>query len=118
MKHTILSHLKRGNISGIALHKNSLLSEVKPLLLELCIKMAKIGETLTEENVIALATELIEGTEHATQLEEFKKKTNLEATGTDGETTLGVCWYKNFMARNKGALKQGKCKAKDQKRCT
>jgi hypothetical protein len=64
-KETILSRLRRGNISGIAHHKISPLNEVEPLLVELCIQMAKIGEALTKENVMDLATELINGTEHA-----------------------------------------------------
>jgi hypothetical protein len=42
----------------------------------------------------------------------------LKVVNTEGETTVGVCWYKNFMARNREALKRGRCKVKDQKRCT
>jgi hypothetical protein len=76
-KQTILSRLRRNNLTGFAHQKVSPLDAMEPLLVEWCIKMAKIGQALTKENVMDLATELIEGTEHANKLEEFKKKRNL-----------------------------------------
>jgi hypothetical protein len=118
-RQTVLSRLQRNNLNGIAHQKVLPLSAMEPLLVEWCIKMAKIGQALTKENVIGLATELIEGTEHADKLEAFKKKRKLRTKDDAGEKTiLGDRWYEGFMKRNHEALKRGRCKVKDQKRRT
>jgi hypothetical protein len=57
--------LRRNNVSGIAHQKVLPLNDIETLLVEWCIKMAKIGQAVTKENVMDLATKLIEGTTYA-----------------------------------------------------
>jgi hypothetical protein len=74
--------------------------------------MTKIGESLTKENVMELATKLIYGTEHAKKLESLKRRKL--ATRDRGKIVAECRWYKEFKNCNKDVLKQGKCKVKDQ----
>jgi hypothetical protein len=114
---TVLSRVKRNNISGVAHQRVSPLDEMEPLIIEWCERMAKIGMALARDNVVELVTDLIQETDTAKKLVAFKEKRSLETTV--GEKVLvGKAWYKAFMKRNKERLKRARCKVKDQKRRT
>jgi hypothetical protein len=115
--HTLYLRLKRNNLSGVAHQKVPPLLSIEPLLVALCLKMARLGMAMTKRNVIELAMELIVGTDDADKLAEFKKKRHLQTK--DGERiVVERRWYNSFIKRNKEELRQGRCKIKDQKRRT
>jgi hypothetical protein len=114
---TVLSRVKRNNISGVAHQRVSPLDEMEPLIIEWCEQMAKIGMALTRDNVVELVTDLIQEPDTAKKRVAFKEKRSLEATV--GEKVLVVtARYKAFMKRNKERLKRARCKVKYQKRRT
>jgi hypothetical protein len=111
----IVSRVKRDNLLGEAKQKQSPLRDLEPLLLQWCLKMARIGMALTFPNVVGLAKELIADTSSKKLLIEFKKKRGLQ-TKHGEELLLGKSWYQGFMNRNKPTLRRGCCKVKDIKR--
>jgi hypothetical protein len=116
-KQTVLSRVKRNNVTGVAHQRVSPLIEMEPLIVEWCEGMAKLGMALNRENVVELATDLIQETETAAKLVDFKEKRKLEAKVGE-KVVIGTSWYKAFMKRNKDLLKRARCKVKDQKRRT
>jgi hypothetical protein len=55
----VLSRVKRNNVLGVAHQQVSPLHEMEPLIIEWCMRMAKIEMALTKENVVELVMELI-----------------------------------------------------------
>jgi hypothetical protein len=118
-REAILSRYRRNNLTGISKHRQSPLLEIEPLIVEWCLKMAKIGMALNRENVIDLTSELIQGTEFEKKFKDFKKVRYIDGKRTNGEKfQVGKTWYNGFMLRNKEALRRGKCKVRDIKRHT
>jgi hypothetical protein len=72
----VSSRVKRNKLSGKRHQQISPLADIEPLIVEWCLRMARIGMALTKSNVVALATDLIAGTVHARKLKRFKKKKN------------------------------------------
>jgi hypothetical protein len=60
---TIRSRIKRGNLGAENKNQISPLHDVEPLILEFCIRLAKMGRPLTKTTVLELANDLIAGTE-------------------------------------------------------
>ena len=110
---TVRSRLKNQNISGVAPQRRSPLEKVEPIIVEHCVRLAEIGSALIADEVIALASEIIEGTMHETNLLEYKEKRNIISN-----SLLGKAWYHGFMKRNEDKIKRARCKVRDQKRLT
>jgi Tc5 transposase DNA-binding domain len=115
-KDSVLARLKRNNISGIAHQKVSPLEELEPLIVEWCIRLARIGQPLNKRDVMELSTELIRGTKYAEKLKAFKKKRNIQ--GKNETVVLGERWYRQFIKRHGHLIKRRRCKVKDAKRHT
>jgi Tc5 transposase DNA-binding domain len=115
-KQTIYSRVRRNNTAGTQPQKMSPIEEIEPLIVEWCVKLAKMGKPLTRNDVIELASEIIEGTKYTDNLIKFKDKRNIQEDGERSRLSHG--WYRGFMNRHKEALKRRKCKVKDTNRHT
>jgi hypothetical protein len=84
---------------------------VEPTIVAYCIKCSKIGQPLTHEQVLALAISLIEGTDVAAQVINWKKK---YSQYYNNQPLLGKNWYNaSFMVRHHEILRRGKARTKD-----
>jgi len=84
---TVRSRIKRGNLSAHNKNQLSPLDHVEPLILELCIRLAKMGSPLTKTTVIELANDIVSGTEVEELIADCKKIQKLQ------NTKLGSAWY-------------------------
>ena len=124
---TIKTRAKRGNPSGANRATTSPLAEVEPLIVDYCIKMGELRQPLSRPNVIALARDLIRGTEHARRLREWRRRFSFDPTsGSEGkedensesDVTLTDSWYKGFMKRHSKRLMRLIARVGDENRCT
>ena len=90
----------------------SSLAEVEPFLINVCAKLARMGQPLNKEQVITLANDVIEGTDVEKRLEEHKKR-HAVATST---TTVGKRWCANFTKRHSAVSKRSQTRVADAKR--
>jgi Tc5 transposase DNA-binding domain len=109
IKKMINSRVKRNNLMGVPHQKVSPIKEIEPLLVEWCVKMARIGHALTRQDVMKLASELIEGTKFADELVKFKENRNIQTSNKYERAQLKNGWYRGFMKRNGDQLKRRKC---------
>jgi hypothetical protein len=84
---TVRSRIKRGNLSAHNKNQLSPLHHVEPLILEFCIRLAKMGSPLTKTTVIELANDIVSGTEVEELIADCKKIQKLQ------NTKLGSAWY-------------------------
>ena len=128
---TIKTRAKRGNPTGKNEATTSPLADVEPLIVDYCIKMGELRQPLSKDNVIALARDLIRGTEHAHRLKEWRQRFSFDPTSdgerkeddnatasSDGDVTLSDSWYKGFMRRHKKRLMRVIARVGDENRCT
>jgi hypothetical protein len=73
-KFTIRKCTERNNPSGRSELQTSPMESVEPTIVAYCIKCSRIGQSLTQDQVLSLAILLIEGTEMAAQVIAWKKK--------------------------------------------
>lgn len=111
---TMLSRYKRGNVDGRGKGHVSPVEAMEPILVDFCIKLARMGQPLGKEQVLCLANDLIKGTESQERLVEYKKKHTSASSEDSG--TLGRRWYENFMKRNKKHIKRVATRTADIKR--
>ena len=109
---TICSRIKRGNLGAENKNQISPLHDVEPLILEFCIRLAKMGRPLTKTTVLELANDLIAGTEVEELIADCKKIWKLK------ETKLGSAWYRGFLKRYQEDLSRSASVVKDIKRRT
>jgi hypothetical protein len=109
---TIRSRIKRGNLGAENKNQISPLHDVEPLILEFCIRLAKMGRPLTKTTVLELANDLIAGTEVEELIADCKKIRKLK------ETKLGSAWYRGFLKRYQDDLSLSASVVKDIKRRT
>jgi hypothetical protein len=110
-KKTVLSRIQARNHEGICHQKVSPIKEIEPMILDWCIRLAKMGQALTRDQVVGLADEVISGTIHEQRLLEFKRKRGLsKGNSNEDERLLGTAWYKGFMDRHKDKIKRRKCR--------
>jgi hypothetical protein len=69
--HTIQSQMKRNNLSGKTIQSTE---NIEPLIVEYCQRWAQIGYSLTKDQVVTLAEDLIDKTEYFNCLKNCKKK--------------------------------------------
>jgi hypothetical protein len=70
---TVRNRVFRGNVTGEAHSRVSPLAAIEPMIVEYCLRLAKIGCALNKEQVITLAEDLIHGTQHASKMVKFKE---------------------------------------------
>lgn len=109
---TIRSRVRINNLSGKSSSRTSPLEDIEGVLVDFCIRLAKMGQGLTKEEVIELAEDLIKETEHEKKLTYFKSIRHLESKG------IGSGWYKGFLHRHKGLIKTRKSRIQDSNRST
>jgi hypothetical protein len=118
---TIRSRVMRNNVTGKGPASISPLHEVEPLIVDYCIKLARMGSALLRDQVMTLAEDIIEGTIAAKKLVEFKRQRGLHKVSYDNndeKAIVGKAWYKNFMQRNKHLIKRKGLKVRDRQRLT
>ena len=111
----IQSRVRRNNITGFNPQSTSPLHLIEPFLAELCVRVSRMGTSLTKKTVIQLCSELIQNTEHATNYAKCigKAMDNQQATITPGDR-----WYTNFMKRYSYKLKSTASNIMDSNRKT
>jgi hypothetical protein len=114
---TIKSRVRSNNPSGASAQRTSPLWEVEDLIVDACIRLARMGESLTKFEVMDLADEIIADTESEARLIEFCKLRQIDKDVSNGKI-VGDRWYSNFMRRHKENLKRGRCKIQDSNRLT
>ena len=119
IRKTVISRVDRNNISAFAPQSVSPLSQVEPVLVDYCIRLAKMGSSLAKDQVIHLAESLIEGTPYRTELYNFKKERKIRCDeGDEDKCLVGSAWYLGFMKRNASEISRKKTRVKDVKRHT
>ena len=99
-RNTIIWRIQQNNLRGVNRNSESPFLQVKPVVVDWCISLAKIGYAQTRNELIALVQEFITGTEYEVRLNEFKETRKIYST------SLGVSWYKGFMKRHATYLKK------------
>ena len=107
----IRSRLKRNNDSGIGDSQKSPMHEVEPIIVDYCIKLARMGSPLNRDQVELLARDIIAGTPTEQRMLAFKKQRKLA-----GNTVIGGRWYYQFMKRHSNTIKAVRTRTSDSKR--
>ncbi len=110
---TVRSRIKRGNPGAIRTCSLSPIAGLEPLIVEFCIRLAKIGDPLTKKTVIQLANSLVVDNDYQSRINECKNDRNLLSNGF-----LGDAWYRGFMNQHKDVLTRKGSTVKDMKRST
>lgn len=120
---TIRNRVLRNNVTASKKSSLSPLIHVEKIIVEYCVRLARIGNALNKDQVMSLAEDVIHGTQAATELAEFKSKRQItdiyhEPIDNQRKVRVGEGWYKNFMRRNKDKIKRQRLKVKDRQRLT
>lgn len=107
---TIRQRVDRNNLSGQSESRTSPLLEIEPVLVEYCIRLARIGQPLTKDQLTGLAISMIEGTSIEEKLNAWKKK---YSHFNDKNELLGDGWYQGFINRNSLTLSRVRARMKD-----
>jgi hypothetical protein len=107
-KKTIVSRVDRCHLTGIAPQKSSPLEGVEPLLVEYCLKLANIGQSLSKGQLISLAESIIDGTDYKESLATFKYQHKIFDQGGLAQALVGSIWYESFMRWHETKLKRTK----------
>jgi hypothetical protein len=107
--HTILKRVQRNNVSG----KSA--SKMEPILVEYCLRVARIGQPLTKDQLTGLALSMIEGTTVEDKVNDWKRRFS---NFNDTQELLGAGWYCGFINRNRIILNQVSARMKDINRLT
>lgn len=113
---TIRCRILRNNLSGYKPQSTSPLHEIEPLLVQYCLKLARIKQPLTKDRVISLAESLIKNTKYVDRMHDFNK--NNHAYDPNSDTIVGRRWYYGFLERNKEAICRQRGRVVDLKRHT
>jgi hypothetical protein len=118
---SIRTRVTRCNVTGEGTGSVSPLQDIEKIIVQYCIRLARIGSALNKEQVIMLAEDLIHGTPSATNLMEFKRQRgvkNLVHSDGKNKVIVGRGWYKRFMERNKHVIIRRRLKVRDRQRLT
>jgi hypothetical protein len=120
---TIRNRILRNNVHADVELSLSPLKNVEPILVEYCIRLARIGNALNKDQVISLAEDVIHGTSIANDLAKFKTARKIkdiyhQSIDNQQRVIVGEGWYNNFMKRNKDKIKRQRLKVKDRQRLT
>jgi hypothetical protein len=114
---TIRSRILSQNLTAYCPQKVSPITEVEPLIINCCIRLSKMGESLTKFEVMEVANEIQIYTVHAERLKEFCEKRNIKEDFSKGKI-VGTRWYSNFIKRHGNKLKTRPCRMQDGNRLT
>lgn len=70
-KHTVVSRVRRNNLTAFAHQRVSPVDPVEPYIVEYCIRLANMGAALDKDQVLTLANSVIDGTEFRKKLMDF-----------------------------------------------
>lgn len=90
---TVRSRYKQRNASGKGQAHVSPVQTIEGVVVDFCMKLARMGSLLDKEQVISLTNDLLKGTYELERLKEYKKKHTASAT----IDSVGIKWYENFM---------------------
>jgi hypothetical protein len=110
---TVRSRIKRGNLDATKTYSISPIADLEPLIVEFCIRLAKIGDPLTKKTVIQLANSLVVDNDYQSRINNCKSDRKLLCNGL-----LGDAWYRGFMHWQKDVLTRKGSTVKDMKRST
>jgi hypothetical protein len=113
--HSVVNRARRNNLEGTAHQRISPIHNLEPLIVEYCLRLARIGSPIDKQQLLLLTSSLIEGTDYSTKLITFKEKRGITV---DLDNLIGKRWYLNFMRRNKDKVRKGRGKIRDAKRHT
>jgi hypothetical protein len=120
---TIRNRILRNNVNADVESSLSPLKNVEPIIVEYCVRLARIGNALNKDQVISLAEDVIHGTSIANDLAKFKSDRKIKdiyhhSIDNQQRVIVGEGWYNNFMKRNKYKIKRQRLKVKDRQRLT
>jgi hypothetical protein len=107
---TISRRVHRKNVTGESESRTSPLSELEPILVEYCMRLAKIGQPLTKDQLTSLAISMIEGTSIEAKVKAWKRKFS---QFNEYQELIGDGWYQGFLARNADVLYRVQARMKD-----
>ncbi len=96
---TVRSRIKRGNLDATKTYSISPIADLEPLIVEFCIRLAKIGDPLTKKTVIQLANSFVVDNDYQSRINNCKSDRKLLCNGF-----LSDAWYSGFMHRQKDVL--------------
>ena len=121
IKRTILSRIARKRTVNVVPHAGTAtpMLKIEPLLVQLCIRIGRIGQPVQPPNFLALANSLIKGKGIEKEVIKFKAKHcgyDINSENAD----LGIAYFRGFMNRNKHLidLKRAKKYPKDRSQWT
>lgn len=100
---TIQSRVLCKTLSGFRPQNTSPLQEMEHVIVQYCLKLARMRQPLTREHVIRLAESLIKDTIYCQRMVNLKKKKHLPINNGD---TIGRRWYYGFIERNKEMIRR------------
>jgi hypothetical protein len=106
----IIKRVQRKNVSGVSQSRTSPLAEIEPILVQYCIRLAKIGQPLTKDQLTGLAISMISGTTIEEKVKDWKKKFS---QFNDEQELVSDAWYQGFLNRNKLVLNRVRARMKD-----
>jgi hypothetical protein len=115
-KRTVITRVQRNNPTGLGEGQISPLQEIEPLLSQYIQRLGEMREPLDQTNVIALACDLVRGTEVENKLIIWKKKYSHWLEGSSA--LIGPGWYSGFKKRYSHELKLVKAMNCDTQRAT
>jgi hypothetical protein len=117
---TIQSRVRRNNCSGRAEQRLSPLSDIEPIVMGLCIKMAEIGEPATKKDVLEMVESMIKDSPFYLKYLSQKQSLHLRnpKNNEDCHSLVGNAWYRNFMKRYKTYISRNPGRMRDIKRFT
>jgi hypothetical protein len=83
------------------------LAPVEPLLVELCIQRARMGQPLAQSEGILLVNSIIEGTVHQDKLRQFQQVSSKMSKDAGNLGYAGYAYWRAFKERNKEQLDAG-----------
>jgi hypothetical protein len=113
---TIKSRVFANNPQGISYQKMSPLFLIEPMLSDILVLLARIGEAQTKYQVFDFANDLIRKTVHQDAYVRFCEARQI--TKEWEKSIVGERWYRNFMNRFAHKIKRSKFKVQDNNRRT
>jgi hypothetical protein len=115
-KETVLSRVKANNLTGFSPQHTSPVAQLEPMIVEYCIRLARMGCPLECGDVLHLANSMIKRDSEAyNNIKAYKDKRD---QFFDPKHPLAHGWYKGFMERYVSEIKRGAGKIRDIKRYT
>lgn len=122
---SIRTRVTRSNVTGVSASSISPLNKVKKIVIQYCIRLARIGSALNKDQVISLAEDLVHQTKASTNLVNFKKRRGILRRGIlrlyhedTQKVIVAKGWYKRFIERNKDVIIRRRLKVRDRQRLT